>query len=192
MQSKIPVDACQANRRSGADFQVTGFGYNARMKTTETEQQVARLAASLLALGQRVCSAESCTGGLIAKTFTDLEGSSDWFERGFVTYSNEAKNEMLAVPVSIIEDYGAVSEAVATAMASGALRHSRADYAIAVTGIAGPGGGSEEKPVGTVWIAVASSDQIVARLYRFDGDRAAVRVATLDAALELMLDMIDP
>jgi PncC family amidohydrolase len=107
--------------------------------------------------GQRVCTAESCTGGLIAKTFTDLAGSSDWFERGFVTYSNEAKSEMLAVPASIIEDYGAVSEPVATAMASGALRHSRADYAIAVTGVAGPGGGSEEKPVGTVWIPAAAA-----------------------------------
>jgi len=156
------------------------------------EQLVARLAALLLAGGQRVCTAESCTGGLIAKTFTDLAGSSDWFERGFVTYSNEAKHEMLAVPVSIIEDYGAVSEPVAAAMAKGALRHSHADFAIAVTGVAGPGGGSAEKPVGTVWIAVASTEQLVARLYQFDGGREAVRNATLIAALELLLDLIDP
>ncbi|MCP4392454.1 MAG: CinA family protein [Gammaproteobacteria bacterium] len=159
---------------------------------TKPEQLVARLATLLLQAGHRVSTAESCTGGLIAKTFTDLAGSSDWFERGFVSYSNEAKNEMLAVPACVIEDYGAVSESVATAMASGALRHSRADYSIAVTGVAGPGGGSEEKPVGTVWIAVASTDQLVARLYRFDGDRSAVRAATLDAAIELLLDMLDP
>jgi len=144
----------------------------------------------LLRHRQKVCTAESCTGGLIAKTFTDLAGSSDWFERGFVTYSNAAKNEMLAVPASLIEDYGAVSEAVATAMASGALRHSEADYSIAVTGIAGPGGGSDDKPVGTVWIAVASTGQMVAKRYQFDGDRQAVRAATLHSALELLLDLV--
>ncbi len=144
----------------------------------------------LLRHRQKVCTAESCTGGLIAKTFTDLAGSSDWFERGFVTYSNAAKNEMLAVPASLIEDYGAVSEAVATAMASGALRHSEADYSIAVTGVAGPGGGSDDKPVGTVWIAVASAGQMVAKRYQFDGDRQAVRAATLYSALELLLDLV--
>ena len=144
----------------------------------------------LLRHRQKVCTAESCTGGLIAKTFTDLAGSSDWFERGFVTYSNAAKNQMLAVPASLIEDYGAVSEAVATAMASGALRHSEADYSIAVTGVAGPGGGSDDKPVGTVWIAVASAEQMVAKRYQFDGDRQAVRAATLHSALELLLDLV--
>jgi nicotinamide-nucleotide amidase len=144
----------------------------------------------LLRHRQKVCTAESCTGGLIAKTFTDLAGSSDWFERGFVTYSNAAKNEMLAVPASLIEDYGAVSEAVATAMASGALRHSEADYSIAVTGVAGPGGSSDDKPVGTVWIAVASAGQMVAKRYQFDGDRQAVRAATLHRALELLLDLV--
>ncbi|MGD8421594.1 MAG: CinA family protein, partial [Gammaproteobacteria bacterium] len=149
-----------------------------------------RLAARLLRNGKRICTAESCTGGLIAKTFTDLAGSSDWFERGFVTYSNEAKSEMLAVPVSIIADYGAVSEPVAAAMASGALRHSHADYAIAVTGVAGPAGGSAEKPVGTVWIAVASSEQQRARLYRFDGDRQAVREATLRQAIADALQLL--
>ena len=148
-----------------------------------------RLAEQLLQGGKRVCSAESCTGGLIAKTMTDLAGSSDWFERGFVTYSNAAKSEMLGVPPSLIEDYGAVSEAVATAMASGALRHSEADYAVAVTGVAGPSGGSAEKPVGTVWIAVACADQLIARLHQFDGDRGAVREATLIAALEALLEL---
>ena len=151
---------------------------------------VQNVADQLLENRQTVCTAESCTGGLIAKTFTDLAGSSDWFERGFVTYSNAAKNEMLAVPASVIEDYGAVSEAVATAMASGALRHSKADYSVAVTGVAGPGGGSDDKPVGTVWIAVASAGQMVARRFQFEGDRQAVRAATMQSALELLLDLV--
>lgn len=166
------------------------IGYNARMQANP-EKLVTRLASLLLGAGQKICTAESCTGGLIAKTCTDLAGSSAWFERGFVTYSNEAKNEMLAVPVSVIADYGAVSEAVAAAMASGALRHSRADYSVAVTGIAGPDGGSAEKPVGTVWIALASAEQQQARLFRFDGDRAAVREATLVAALEMLLGVLE-
>ncbi|MDH3633458.1 MAG: CinA family protein [Gammaproteobacteria bacterium] len=152
---------------------------------------VQQLAEQLLKRQQKVCTAESCTGGLIAKTLTDLAGSSDWFERGFVTYSNAAKNEMLGVPASIIEDYGAVSEPVATAMARGALDHSRASLAVAVTGIAGPGGGSDEKPVGTVWIAVASDDELIANRYQFGGNREAVRAATLVAALEGLIDLVD-
>ena len=150
-----------------------------------------RLATQLLTKRRSACTAESCTGGLIAKTFTDLAGSSDWFECGFVTYSNAAKSEMLGVPASLIDDYGAVSEPVANAMASGALLRSAADYAVAVTGVAGPGGGSDEKPVGTVWIAVASKGQANARLYRFDGDRQAVREATLQAAIEGLLDLVE-
>jgi len=157
----------------------------------DSEKSVQAVADRLLKHRQKVCTAESCTGGLIAKTFTDLAGSSDWFERGFVTYSNAAKTDMLAVPASLIEDYGAVSEAVATAMASGALRHSKADYSIAVTGVAGPGGGSDDKPVGTVWIAVASAEQMVARRYQFDGDRQAVRAATLITAIEELLDLVE-
>ena len=159
--------------------------------SSDIRKLVTRLSAALLKKRQKICTAESCTGGLIAKTFTDLAGSSDWFERGFVTYSNEAKSEMLAVPDSIIADYGAVSEAVAAAMASGALLHSHADYAIAVTGVAGPAGGSVEKPVGTVWIAVASNEQQRARLYRFDGDRQAVREATLRQAIGDALQLLD-
>jgi nicotinamide-nucleotide amidase len=158
---------------------------------SESVKLVEQLAATLLRGGKRICTAESCTGGLIAKSFTDLAGSSDWFERGFVTYSNEAKNEMLAVPATVIADYGAVSEPVAAAMASGALRHSHADFAIAVTGVAGPAGGSDEKPVGTVWIAVASSEQQRARLYLFDGDRQAVREATLRQAIVDALQLLD-
>lgn len=156
--------------------------------TTET---IELLATALRSKGQRICTAESCTGGLIAKSFTDLAGSSDWFERGFVSYSNEAKNEMLGVPTSIIEDYGAVSEAVAVAMASGALRFSHAQCSIAVTGVAGPGGGSDEKPVGTVWIAVASEDQARACVYQFDGDRDTVRMATLRSAIKMALELIE-
>ena len=163
--------------------------YNVAMDE-DSVKSVQAVADRLLKHRQKVCTAESCTGGLIAKTFTDLAGSSDWFERGFVTYSNAAKTDMLAVPASLIEDYGAVSEAVATAMASGALRHSQADYSIAVTGVAGPGGGSDDKPVGTVWIALASAEQMVARRYQFDGDRQAVRAATMQTALELLLDLV--
>ena len=158
---------------------------------TNIPQAIEQIAQRLRDQGSLLCTAESCTGGLIAKSFTDLAGSSDWFERGFVTYSNEAKSEMLAVPASIIQDYGAVSEAVAVAMASGALRFSRADYSIAVTGVAGPGGGSDEKPVGTVWIAVAGEDQSRACHYQFDGDREAVRNATLKSSLEMTLELID-
>ncbi len=154
-------------------------------------QLVEQLAARLRERGQRIATAESCTGGLIAKTCTDLAGSSDWFDRGFVTYSNAAKGEMLAVPASIIEDYGAVSEPVATAMASGALRHGDAAYAVAVTGVAGPGGGSADKPVGSVWIAVASEARQQARLFNFAGDRAAVREATLQEALEMLLELVE-
>ena len=163
--------------------------YNAVMKK-DSATLVQQLAIDLINRQQKICTAESCTGGLIAKTCTDLAGSSDWFERGFVTYSNQAKSEMLAVPASVIADYGAVSEAVASAMASGALRHSLADFAVAVTGVAGPGGGSEEKPVGTVWIAVASSATQMATRFQFNGDREAVRDATLLSALEMLLDLV--
>ena len=159
--------------------------------TSDFAQQTQHLAERLLDLGKRVCTAESCTGGLIAKTFTDLAGSSDWFERGFVTYSNAAKSEMLGVPVSVIDDYGAVSEPVANAMASGALQHSEADFAIAVTGVAGPGGGSAEKPVGTVWIAVATDGYLESRCHQFDGDREAVREATLVTGLNMLLSLVD-
>ena len=158
--------------------------------TDHSEELSRRLANRLVERGQRVCCAESCTGGLIAKTFTDLAGSSDWFDRGFVTYSNAAKSEMLGVPPSLIEEYGAVSEAVASAMASGALRHSEADHAVAVTGVAGPGGGSVEKPVGTVWIAIAAANHQQAQCHHFDGDRGAVREATLIAALKKLLEQV--
>ena len=159
--------------------------------SADSLERVTRLSSLLLGRQQKVCTAESCTGGLIAKTFTDLAGSSDWFDRGFVTYSNAAKNEMLGVPASIIEDYGAVSEPVATEMARGAVRHSHANFAVAVTGVAGPSGGSDEKPVGTVWIAVASVDEHTAYRFQFNGDREAIREASLVSALEALIDLVD-
>ena len=148
---------------------------------------VIELAELCLAKGEKVCTAESCTGGLIAKSLTDLAGSSDWYECGFVTYSNQAKIDMVAVPQSVIEEYGAVSEAVASAMANGARRNSRANYSIAVTGVAGPAGGSPQKPVGTVWIAVATGEQLFTQKYLFPGDREAIRQATTIQAMQNLL-----
>ncbi|WP_457330509.1 CinA family protein, partial [Rhizobacter sp. P5_C2] len=121
----------------------------------EFEPAVLALARVLRQRGGSIATAESCTGGLIAAACTSVAGSSDWFERGFVTYSNEAKTQMLGVPAALIAQHGAVSEEVARAMAEGALRHSPARFAVAVTGIAGPGGAVPGKPVGTVWLAWA-------------------------------------
>ncbi len=156
---------------------------------SEFEPVVAALAEALLRRGWRLASAESCTGGLIAAACTEVAGSSAWFERGFVTYSNEAKAEMLGVDAPLIASHGAVSEPVARAMAEGALRHSSADLAVAVTGIAGPGGGTLEKPVGTVWLAVAVRERgAQARLLRLAGDRTAIRRETVQQALQSLLE----
>jgi nicotinamide-nucleotide amidase len=145
---------------------------------------VAALADALLARGWRVAAAESCTGGMIAAACTSIAGSSDWFERGFVTYSNAAKSEMLGVPAALIERHGAVSAEVACAMAQGAIDRSQAMLAVAVTGIAGPGGATPGKPVGTVWLAVAARGAAPrAERLQFDGDRAAVRAQTVRHAL---------
>ncbi len=137
-----------------------------------------------------LATAESCTGGLIAGACTDLAGSSVWFERGFVTYSNAAKAELLGVDPALIAQHGAVSEPVARAMAAGAVARSHAQVAVAVTGVAGPGGGSAEKPVGTVWFGWALPGQLVSEVRRFDGDRAAVRAATVQHALERLLALL--
>lgn len=146
------------------------------------------------AQGLKLATAESCTGGLIAGALTAIPGSSDVFERGFVTYSNEAKSEMLGVPAALIARVGAVSAEVAMAMAEGALAHSRADVAVAVTGVAGPGGGSAAKPVGLVHIAVARRGG--AKLHeecRFgDVGRDAVREASVRRALEMMGQIVTP
>ena len=149
-----------------------------------------QLAQALKQRGWTLASAESCTGGLIAACCTGLSGSSDWFERGFVTYSNAAKTEMLGVPAELIERHGAVSEEVARAMALGALAHSRAQIGVAVTGVAGPTGGSAEKPVGTVCFGWAISGQAWAERLRFDGDRDAVRAATVGHALRGLLERL--
>lgn len=142
------------------------------------------LLAQFRARGLKIATAESCTGGLIAATLTAIAGSSDVVERGFVTYSNEAKADLLGVPAELIAAHGAVSEPVARAMAEGALAHSHAQWAIAVTGIAGPGGGVPGKPVGTVWLALAHAGQRSrAERLHFEGDRTAVREQTLRHAL---------
>ena len=140
-----------------------------------------------------IATAESCTGGLIAACLTEIAGSSDVVERGFVTYSNEAKNEAIGVDMALIETHGAVSAEVATAMAAGALAHSRADAAVAVTGIAGPGGGTDEKPVGLVFIGGARLGQpTVVQRHVFDGDRSAVRHDTVLAAFDVLESLTTP
>lgn len=144
----------------------------------------ADIATRLLARGQMLATAESCTGGMIAAACTDLAGSSQWFERGFVSYSNGAKAELLGVPPALIDAHGAVSEPVARAMAAGALAHSHAQVAVAVTGVAGPTGGSAAKPVGTVWFGWALDGAVHTELRHFAGDRAAVRSATVAHALQ--------
>ena len=159
---------------------------------------VQQVAQALTAKGWMLATAESCTGGLIAASCTDLAGSSAWFDRGAVTYSNEAKADLLGVPPELIAQHGAVSEPVARAMAEGILQRSKAHIAVAVTGIAGPGGGSPDKPVGTVWLAWAWRSAVStvistvistppeptqARRLNLPGDRAAVRAATVGAAL---------
>ncbi len=136
-------------------------------------------------------TAESCTAGLIAATCTDLAGSSAWFERGFVTYSNTAKTEMLGVDAAMLQIEGAVSEAVTRAMAQGALARSHAQVAVAVTGVAGPSGGSAAKPVGTVWFGFALPGRCVTECGHFDGDRAAVRAATVVHALRRLVELLD-
>jgi nicotinamide-nucleotide amidase len=153
---------------------------------------VQRLAAALLARRWLLATAESCTGGLIAAACTGLAGSSAWFERGFVTYSNAAKHDLLGVDLELIRRHGAVSREVALAMAAGALARSPAHLAVAVTGIAGPGGGSADKPVGTVWIAAARRGaEGQAQQYRFAGDREAVRAATVEQGLRVLLGMLE-
>ncbi len=136
-------------------------------------------------------TAESCTGGLIAATCTDLAGSSTWFERGFVTYSNAAKTELLGVAPELIAQHGAVSEAVARAMVQGALAHAHAQVAVAVTGVAGPSGGSADKPVGTVWFGFAVPGQVLTEHCHFAGDRANVRHATVQHALARLHELLE-
>ena len=153
---------------------------------------IAQLATLLTARGWMLASAESCTGGLIAAACTDLAGSSAWFERGFVSYSNAAKTELLGVPASLIATHGAVSEPVARAMAHGALAHAHAQCALAVTGVAGPAGGSADKPVGTVWFAWATPEGLYSECQHFAGDRAAVRSATVAHSVSRLIALLPP
>lgn len=149
--------------------------------------KILRLAALLKADKRRLATAESCTGGGIAEALTALAGSSNWFECGFVTYSNESKQSMLGVTSSSLAEQGAVSEAVVKEMASGAIMRSRAQLAVAVSGVAGPAGGTLEKPVGTVWVAWADEQCRWASCYHFQGDREAVRRQTIEAAIDGLL-----
>ena len=153
---------------------------------------VLQLAEALKQRGWMLATAESCTGGMIAAACTDVAGSSEWFDRGFVTYSNAAKTEMLGVPADVISQHGAVSEEVAQAMAFGAVKHSHAQVSIAVTGIAGPSGGSIDKPVGTVWFGWAIGDQVQTACIRWQGNRQTVRQHTLLHALQHLCQLIAP
>ena len=156
-------------------------------------QLAADLGVALAARGWKVATAESCTGGMIAGAITDIAGSSAWFERGFVTYSNEAKVELLGVRAETLARFGAVSEAAAREMVAGALERSRADIAVAVSGVAGPGGGTPEKPVGLVWLAWGVRGGLTDAASRhFPGDRAAVREATVAMALAGLTERVGP
>jgi nicotinamide-nucleotide amidase len=150
-----------------------------------------RLLADARAKGLKIATAESCTGGLVAGLLTEIPGSSDVVERGFVTYSNDAKQDLLGVPREILQSYGAVSEQTARAMAQGALKQSRADLAVAVTGIAGPGGGSADKPVGLVHFAAVRGDKVIHRECRFgDIGRSDVRLKSIEVALEMLAELL--
>ena len=153
----------------------------------EIEDKVKELSRRIVGTRQIVVTAESLTGGMISAALTSIPGASEWFERGFVTYSNEAKSQMIGVSEATLLNHGAVSEPVVVEMAIGALRAARADYAISVSGIAGPDGGSAEKPVGTVWFGVASANgQGVTQRECFSGDRESVRRQATAYALKLL------
>ena len=165
-------------------------GEHLALGTQVLEADLIHISSTLLARGWMLATAESCTGGMIAAACTDLAGSSQWFERGFVSYSNAAKTELLGVPAALIAAHGAVSEPVARAMAQGALAHSHAQASVAVTGVAGPSGGSADKPVGTVWLAWCVDGHTHSEHCQFPGDRAAVRSATVHRALQQLLEWL--
>ncbi|KQX37915.1 damage-inducible protein CinA [Variovorax sp. Root434] len=157
----------------------------------DTPALVVALAGLLQQKGWMLATAESCTGGLIGAACTELAGSSAWFERGFITYSNEAKTELLGVDAAVIAAHGAVSEPVARAMATGAIAHSSPSrVALAVTGVAGPTGGTPDKPVGTVWFGWSVDGDVRTERRRFDGDRATVRAATVRYALQTLVELL--
>ncbi len=161
--------------------------------TQDLQNKAAQILAQAGQKQLKIATAESCTGGLLAALLTEISGSSKVFERGFVVYANEAKMQMLNVEVELLQKYGAVSEQVAVAMAQGALKNSFADVAIAITGIAGPDGGSDLKPVGLVHIAALNKNypqRIIKRKFIFNGQRLEVRKAALVAALEILCGII--
>jgi len=162
------------------------------MNDHEIELLAEKLGKCLLAQRWRVATAESCTGGLVAAAITSIAGSSDWFDRGFVTYSNGAKRDLLEVAESVLQSHGAVSESTAIAMAEGALQRSDAALTVAITGIAGPGGGTPEKPVGMVCFAWARTGAAtISRTHHLGGDRADVRQASVAIALRGLIDVVE-
>ena len=155
-----------------------------------TPEYVAQLASLLTAKGWMLATAESCTGGLIAGACTERPGSSQWVDCGLVTYSNRAKSALLDVPAALIAEHGAVSEPVARAMAQGAIQQSQAQVSVAVTGVAGPDGGTPAKPVGTVWFGWQVAGLVFSEVMRFEGDRHAIRQATVNHALRRLVEHI--
>lgn len=152
----------------------------------------AQVGGALKSHGLKLATAESCTGGAVATAITDIGGSSAWFERGFITYANDAKQEMLGVAQETLTRYGAVSEAVVREMVAGALLHSHAQVALAVSGIAGPSGGTPDKPVGTVWFAWGiKGGQCVAQLHQLSGSRAEIRAQSVHIALQGILELLN-
>jgi nicotinamide-nucleotide amidase len=163
----------------------------ARITDSELQQLAIELGDNLRARGWMIATAESCTGGWIGQVLTSIPGSSDWYERGFITYANAAKQEMLGVPAATLEQHGAVSEETTRAMATGALAHSHAQAALAISGIAGPGGGTPQKPVGTVCYGWALADGTqMSSTCRLDGDREEVRSRAVAAALRGLIELI--
>ena len=154
-------------------------------KDDDLYEEVYQLGRRLREKGYWLTTAESCTGGWLGKVMTDVKGSSHWYDRGFITYTNQAKQDMLGVSEEVLREYGAVSETTVLEMARGALDHSRADISVAITGIAGPGGATQGKPLGTVWLAWASNDNgfIHSERHQFEGDREAVRRQAVQCAL---------
>jgi nicotinamide-nucleotide amidase len=158
----------------------------------DIENLAIQIGIALKSHGLVLATAESCTGGAVASAITDIAGSSEWFERGFITYSNEAKREMLGVAQDTLTRYGAVSEAVVREMVAGALYHSHAQVALAVSGIAGPAGGMPDKPVGTVWFAWGiKGRQCVARLHHLSGNRAEIRMQSVCIAFQGVLELLN-
>lgn len=157
----------------------------------DTEALAGRVAERLADRRLRLAVAESCTGGLLSARLTDRPGASRYLTAGLVTYSNDAKERLLGVPPETLAAYGAVSEQTVRAMTAGALRAADADAAMAITGVAGPDGGTADKPVGTVWVGAAVGDRMEAERHRFDGDRAAVRTASVQACLALMERLLE-